>query len=141
MAKVASGLRALVWNRAKEHCEYCQMSQRDEPAPFHIDHIKPSKHEGPTTADNLALSCARCSSFKGSNAAGFDPDTGALTPLFNLRTQMWSEHFRWEGVTLIGISAVGRTTIQVLKINVMARVARRIALIAAERFPPVTPDV
>ncbi len=49
--------------------------------------------------------------------AGFDPDTGEQTPLFNPRQHRWDEHFRFEGERILGKSAVGRTTVWVLDVN------------------------
>jgi hypothetical protein len=62
--------------------------------PFEIDHISSLKHEGPTVAGNLALSCFRCNSYKGTDLAGRDPLTRKLTPLFNPRRHKWARHFR-----------------------------------------------
>jgi hypothetical protein len=32
-------LQELVWQRAGNRCEYCQMPQSSDPIPFEIDHI------------------------------------------------------------------------------------------------------
>ena len=48
----------------------------------------------------------------------------------------WSRHFRWDGPILVGRTAVGRTTIEVLKINDEAYVQTRAALITEGVFPP-----
>jgi hypothetical protein len=50
---------------------------------------------------------------KGSDAAGFDPNSGDLLPLFNPRSDDWSEHFHWNGPVLVGLKPVGRATIDV----------------------------
>ncbi len=47
----------LVWERAQERCEYCQVSQAFSRMPHEIDHIIALKHLGPTLASNLALAC------------------------------------------------------------------------------------
>ena len=52
--------------------EYCQISQQFDDTPFEIDHIVSDKHEGPTSAGNLALSCFYCNSYKGSDIAARD---------------------------------------------------------------------
>lgn len=90
--------RQQVWERASGCCEYCQLPQEYDPRPFHLDHIRALKHDGPTVVENLALSCAACSLYKGSNAAGYDPDMGALCALFNPRTQNWNDHFKLKGL-------------------------------------------
>lgn len=131
----------LVWQRAQHRCEYCQMPQDFDDAPFEIDHIIARKHRGPTMARNLCLSCFFCNSHKGSDIAGIDDITKKLTPLYNPRKHKWSRHFRWEGPTLKGLTPVGRTTIAILNINHPFRVALRETLIAEDFFPPVTDEV
>jgi hypothetical protein len=43
--------------------------------------------------------------------------TGQLTRLFHPRHDRWDEHFRWDGATIVGLTDVGRTTMQVLAMN------------------------
>jgi hypothetical protein len=102
--------------------------------PHAVDHIRPRFHHGETSINNLCLACAWCNTYKGTNIAGIDPDTGVLTPLFNPRQESWTDHFRWNGTILIGRSAVGRTTIDVLRINEPSRVATRATLVQAGRL-------
>ena len=79
--------------------------------------ILPRKHGGTDDLDNLALACIKCNLHKGSNVAGYDPDTSALTGLFHPRCHRWEDHFRWDGVLLTGKTATGRTTLHVLQMN------------------------
>ena len=72
-----------VRDRAGDCCEYCALPQSKSSARFCLDHIIARQHGGPTSLGNLALCCLRCNKFKGPNIAGIDPQTGALTPLFN----------------------------------------------------------
>jgi hypothetical protein len=110
--------RQLVRERAGNRCEYCQLSQELSPlATLQVDHIIPRKHHGTDHPDNLALSCIDCNLHKGSDVAGYDPLTGALKELFHPRRHIWSDHFEWAGVLIIGRSDVGRTTVQVLQLN------------------------
>jgi HNH endonuclease len=127
-----------VWIRAKDRCEYCRLSQDDDDRIFEVDHIISEKHHGSSTAGNLALSCFRCNSFKGSDISGRDPLTRKLTPLFNPRRHKWSRHFHWDGPQLIGRTPMGRTTVGVLRINDPFRVKLREALIEEGIFPPET---
>jgi hypothetical protein len=48
---------------------------------------------------------------------GIDPESGVLTRLYHPRTNQWTDHFEWHGLTLLGKTAVGRTTVEVLAIN------------------------
>jgi hypothetical protein len=127
----------LVWQRAGNRCEYCQIPHDLSWLPFEIDHIVAKKHSGKTTASNLALSCAYDNAFKGPNIAGIDPKTGLLTRLFHPRRHKWHRHFRWNGAILVGRTPIGRATIAVLAINATLRVDQRQELMNAELFPPI----
>jgi hypothetical protein len=125
-----------VRKRAGFCCEYCRLPQPFSCIPFEIDHVIARKHRGPTTLDNLALSCFYCNSSKGPNIAGLDPDTGALTPLYHPRREQWDRHFRWDGPRLLGQSPIGRVTIEVLAINADDCVSLRASLLNEGVFPP-----
>jgi hypothetical protein len=111
------------------------MAQAFYRVPFQIDHIIAKQHGGETVLENLAWSCFHCNTFKGPNIGGIDPEGGRLTRLYHLRLDHWEEHFSWSGVTLTGLSAVGRATIAVLKINDPDYVAVRQALLNEGVFP------
>ncbi len=131
-----AGLAQLVWNRARNCCEYCIIPQECEDIAFEIDHIIAKKHGGPTMASNLALSCYHCNSFKGSDVGSLDKLTGKLTPLFNPRRHSWHRHFGWQGGLLLGRTAIGRVTATLLNINDPLRVELRDMLIDEGNFPP-----
>ena len=121
-----AALRDAVRQRARFCCEYCQLPETYAPvAPFQIEHIIAQQHGGPTTLPNLALACHHDNLHKGPNLTGIDPKTKKLTKLFNPRRHLWSKHFRWDGAVLVGRTAVGRTTVDVLAMNDPARVALR----------------
>jgi len=107
------------------------MPQELDVQPFQLDHIRSQKHNGPTSLENLALSCLPCNSYKGSDVASYDPETQALVALFNPRTEHWHEHFSWSGPRLEGNTPVGRVTIALLRINSPERVEHRRLLIQA----------
>jgi len=86
------------------------------PLPFQIDHIVAEKHGGQTVPGNLALACPHCNRYKGPNIAGLDPDSRQLR-LFHPRTDLWSEHFVFEGPRILGRTAIGRATVHVLAMN------------------------
>ena len=68
--------------------------------------------------------------------AGYDPLSGELVPLFNPRVDEWSAHFYWDGAVLAGLTPIGRTTVDVLKINEPERVEHRQLLIATGDWQP-----
>lgn len=80
--------------RANDRCEYCRISQLNQEATFHVDHIVPRSAGGETSIDNLALACVSCSLRKGARTTAVDPETGQLTDVFHARLQSWDEHFR-----------------------------------------------
>src|SRR5262245_37203607 len=131
-----SALEQLVWQRAHSRCEYCQLPQAFSPLPHAIDHIIARQHHGPTVADNLALACFFCNSYKGPNVAGVNPLTGRTVRLFNPRKDRWNRHFAWDGPVLVGRTVTGRLTIDLLEINRPEAVEFRDHLITEGSFPP-----
>jgi len=131
-----------VRRRANGVCEYCRVPLEAYPTvPFPIDHIVARQHGGRTVLGNLALSCLHCNSHKGPNIAGIDPLTKRVTRLFHPRRHRWARHFRWQGPYLIGRTAIGRTTIEVLALNDPDAVAVRGALLEGGTFPRLAPLV
>ena len=122
-------IRDFVKRRANHCCEYCLMPEDRMPLAHEIDHVIAVKHRGPTMASNLALACFACSRHKSCNISGIDPKTGAIVRLFHPRRHKWSAHFRWDGPVLVGRTDIGRTTIEVLEINLSNRIAFRQTLI------------
>lgn len=134
---IPAALRREVEQRAKFKCEYCQLPAEVAFYSHEIDHVIAEKHKGETIAENLALTCWRCNRHKGSDLGSFDPQTGAFSFLFNPRTQQWSDHFRFNGAQLLGLTPEGRTTIELLQLNSDERIAERQRLlsIAPELLP------
>jgi 5-methylcytosine-specific restriction endonuclease McrA len=124
----------LVRQRAGGRCEYCRLPQAWSRVPFEIDHIIARKHRGHTVAGNLAVSCWYCNVYKGANLSGLDPATAKVTRLYHPRRHKWAYHFRFDGSTLIGRTAIGRTTIEVLRMNHPQLVALRDILMGAGMF-------
>ncbi len=125
-----------VWQRARETCEYCRMPQSYDLLTFQIDHIIARKHHGTDEFENLALACFACNNHKGPNIAGRDQETGEVVRLFHPRQDNWGEHFEWQGAALLGRTAVGRVTIDVLAVNLPHRLRLRQMLILEGEFPP-----
>jgi hypothetical protein len=128
-------IRQRVFDRAGGVCEYCHLPQFAYPVPFEVDHIIAIKHHGKTVLSNLALACLNDNGHKGPNIAGIDPVTRKLTRLFHPRRHKWPHHFRYEGPILVGKTAIGRTTVNVLCINDPVMVALRQELIDQGLFP------
>lgn len=128
---MARSRRSIVRERAGDRCEYCRIPQTLTSLPHTLDHIRARKHRGPSDAANLCWSCAQCNAAKGPNVAGHDPATDQLVALFNPRADRWDDHFAWSGALLTGRTAVGRATIDVLRINDANRTAHRAMLMRA----------
>ena len=128
-------LRRQVIRRAGNLCEYCLLPQEFAASTHQVDHVIAEKHGGPTSADNLALSCTICNRRKGSDIASVDPETGGLVPLFNPRTEHWSQHFKLDGIQIVGLTPKGRAMVELLKFNSFEQLAERSELIDVGRFP------
>ena len=110
--------RRLVRARAGNRCEYCGLPQDESPlAALQIEHVIPKKHGGTDAPHNLALACIDCNLSKSSNIAGFDPETSQMTELFHPRKHVWDEHFERRGLSIVGKTPIGRTTVRVLDMN------------------------
>lgn len=125
MTYVPAALRREVVERAGNRCEYCRLPAAVAFYPHEVDHVIAEKHGGATGTDNLAFSCWRCNRHKGSDLASFDPETGELSPLFNPRTQVWAEHFTHEEGRIVGLTAAGRATVNLLQLNSEERLRER----------------
>jgi hypothetical protein len=117
MSDVPASIRAVVIQRADQRCEYCGLSQAGQEATFHVDHVVPRAAGGSMTEENLALACVSCSLHKAAKLSALDPNSTEETPLFNPRTQKWSEHFQWKGEIVEGLTPIGRATISALRMN------------------------
>ncbi|MCU0238887.1 MAG: hypothetical protein MUC29_05555, partial [Pyrinomonadaceae bacterium] len=69
---------------------------------------------------------------------GFDSVTNLTVPLFNPRTQIWSEHFEWsENYTqIIGKTPIGRITVAEMNLNKERLINIRKHWISAGWHPP-----
>ena len=135
MSAIDQALKKLVRRRARSCCEYCGLPEAYSSTLFEIEHIIAEQHGGPLAPENLALACLACNRHKGPNIAGVDPKTGKQVWLFHPRRQSWRRHFRWKGPVLVGRTAIGRATINILAVNLPYRIAQRAALIDEGLFP------
>jgi len=112
-------IRIVVIERAKGKCEYCQCWAHNSTYTFCVDHIIPISKNGQTILINLAYACYGCNGFKLDKTIAIDPKTQQEIRLFNPRTDNWHEHFKWsdDSLQMIGLTAIGRATIDCLKLN------------------------
>jgi 5-methylcytosine-specific restriction endonuclease McrA len=135
---ISPQLRREVIDRAGNCCEYCLINQEDQFFALEIDHIIAEKHGGPSTSINLALACPDCNAFKGSDIASVDWDDEAkIVGLFHPRNHEWQDHFRLDTSNgrIEPLTAQGRVTVFLLRINDAERVTDRQLLIAVNRYP------
>lgn len=135
MTYIPEALRRLVFQRADNCCEYCLLHEDDNLFAHEADHIIAEKHRGKTEADNLCVGCFDCNRNKGSDIASIDEDTGLLTPLFNPRRDLWTDHFQLRGAEVKPLTAVGRVTVFLLQINDLDQVNKREGLSKLNRYP------
>jgi hypothetical protein len=134
--RVGDPLRRLVAERAVFRCEYCHYPEEFSPSSFEVEHIKPKSADGLTELDNLALACSHCNAHKATRQAGIDPLAKVNVPLFNPRTDVWSNHFvlNQNNGEIEGLTAVGRTTVEVLDMNAEQPTRARLNLIRLDVF-------
>lgn len=98
----------------------------------------PRSKGGATTLDNLALACVSCSLHKAARHRARDPRTGKMVLVFNPRVNRWTEHFTFsKHWRMVGRTAVGRATIEALKVNRDNLIAIRRELVLMGRYPPL----
>jgi hypothetical protein len=131
---IPAAVRDEVRTRAASRCEYCLVHEDFVIAPHEPDHIIASQHGGATSTNNLALACFHCNRLKGTNIASTDPESGEKVFLFNPRSDIWSEHFRLESASILGRTAVGRTTASLLNFNDPDRMELRATLMKSGRY-------
>jgi hypothetical protein len=123
--RIGVGLRRAVVERAQGRCEYCGVPDTTTLLPHEPDHIIAVQHGGGTTLENLAYACFECNRFKGPNLTSLDPESGAVTRLYQPRTDQWNVHFHWDGAVIVPLTPTGRATVLLLRLNQEDRVAFR----------------
>ncbi|MBS1796905.1 MAG: HNH endonuclease [Acidobacteria bacterium] len=116
---ISPAKRKAVAERARHLCEYCFSQRKYSPDPFSVEHIRPSSKKGSDELENLALACQGCNGHKSDKTSALDPVSGRKTPLYNPRQDAWEKHFTWNPVfsEIIGLTAKGRATVELLRLN------------------------
>jgi hypothetical protein len=131
-------LRQFVTERAFGCCEYCMSQEKFSSQSFSLEHIFPKILGGNQEIDNLALACQGCNNFKFTKIKIIDKDTETETSLFNPRQDEWTEHFGWNHncTIILGLSAIGRVTVDALQLNRENLINQRIIYRAFGIHPP-----
>jgi hypothetical protein len=119
MSRVSEALHERVRRSAKDRCGYCLSAQEYVLGQLEVEHILPTGQGGTDDEDNLWLACRLCNGYKGMQVDAFDPISIDRVILFNPRNEQWTEHFRWsdDGTRVIGLTKVGRATVEALQMN------------------------
>ena len=133
--RVPAALRRQVRERARGCCEYCLLSEEDAWFSHEPDHVIAAKHGGETIFENLAWACFDCNRSKGSDIASRDPVTKVVIPLCDPRIDRWNEHFEIERGSILPVTAVGRVTERILRLNLPDRIEVRKTLARINRYP------
>ena len=140
--RATAGQRQAVLERASGCCEYCKSQARFATQSFSIEHIIPQQSSGETSLDNLALACQGCNNHKYTKTEARDPVSDSSVPLYHPRQQHWHDHFAWNDdfTLIVGLTPVGRATLQALHLNRPELVNLRRVLYALGEHPPVEID-
>jgi len=116
---IPANVRRRVLAAARDQCAFCRSEERLMGVTFEIDHIVPQLKGGKTSIDNLCLCCPSCNRHKAAKTQAVDLITGTQASLFHPIFDRWSEHFAWskDGALVLGLTPVGRATIDALKMN------------------------
>jgi hypothetical protein len=127
----------LVADRANHRCEYCHAPELVFNFPFEVEHILPLSREGTNSQENLALACRSCNLRKGIRINGIDPQSNTEVQLFHPRLEEWDNHFQADTTSgiILGMTAIGRTTVNILEINSQPQVTARQLWIRLSLFP------
>lgn len=140
--RVTPEQRAAVVERARGCCEYCWSQARFATQSFSVEHIIPRSKGGPTTLENLALSCQGCNNHKYNHIDARDPISGQTASLYHPRHHKWRDHFIWNDdyTMMVGITPIGRATVEALQLNREGVINLRRILFASGEHPPKAMD-
>ena len=116
--RISPKLKCIVAKRAQEEGEYCLTPAEYSSDPFVVEHISLGK--GWTNRfGKFDFTRHGCNGHKHAKVTVIDSIGEEAQPLYNPRTQSWSEHFKWneDQTQIIGQTPVGRATIAALHLN------------------------
>jgi HNH endonuclease len=136
--RISAQQKVKVAERAFYCCEYCHAQERYSPDSFSVEHITPLSKGGSSELNNLAFACQGCNNRKYNNVEAIDPVTQALAPLYHPRQHQWLDHFLWneDCTLLLGVTRIGRATVEKLQLNRPGLVNLRKILYDADEHPP-----
>jgi hypothetical protein len=103
-----------------------------------IEHLLPTSLGGTDERSNLWLSCHKCNKLRSNRTSAADPLMQGMVALFNPRQDTWTDHFLWErgGLFIVGRTAIGRATVEALRLNDAYHQSARAVWITARIYPP-----
>jgi len=135
---IPPSLRRQISEQARHRCGYCLTAAILVGSELEIDHLIPHSRGGKTEELNLWLACAGCNDIKSNRIYGTDPLSYRSVKLYNPRLQSWDRHFEWRdgGAIIEGLTATGRATVELLRLNRPALVRSRRIWIVCGLHPP-----
>lgn len=131
-AYIRADLRRRVRGHFSNACAYCHTAENLTVTIFEIEHIIPRAVQGASVFENLCLACPTCNRYKSDRTSAHD------VRLFHPHQDKWTEHFDWsvDGTTLVGLTEIGRVTIETLRINRPQMIRVRRMWVALNEHPP-----
>lgn len=135
---IAIAIQRAVIALSQGHCEYCVIPSDYSTDFFNFDHIQPISQNGTSELDNLARTCGICNGSKHDKTEAIDPLTKQVCRLYHPRLDKWKDHFEWSGdaLRMIGKTAIGRATADLLQVNRKSNVNLRKLLKLGGLHPP-----
>jgi HNH endonuclease len=131
-------IQRIIRELSHDYCEYCMLPSNFSTDFFHYEHIIPISLSGETILENLARSCGLCNNNKRDKISHIDPLSQQVVRLYHPRQDIWTDHFQWsdDDLHLVGLTSVGRATIELLKLNRINATNLRKLLKMADLHPP-----
>jgi HNH endonuclease len=145
-AYISVELQKQIRDKFANCCAYCLTAEFLTATTFEFEHIIPRSSGGETVVENLCLACPSCNRYKAVRVASLkenrqnviDRVNEQTIPFFHPQFQAWSEHFSWneDASEIVGVTDVGRVTIEALKMNRSQLVRVRKMWVVLGEHPP-----